>query len=289
MRSHIISGEGTISAIVDGVTYVLSKESMYYKGALDALKKLDYDLFTTHCDLDKQLKFKSSGKITYDSGVIRYNGSAVDNKLANRIIKMIEDGYDCAPLMKFMELCYQNDNPSVIDRLYDFMESSGIMLDKDGYVVGFKKVRDDGYDYYSRTVLYEVGKTVVISKSACNTDSRNTCSGGLHIGSKNYAENLWYKGRGKVLLLRVNPKNVMCIPEEAGFEKLRACEVEVVAEYNGDKLSSVYDYSSNLADNEADIVDRKDTIDSVVTPKRDSKGRFISSSGPKRDSKGRFC
>lgn len=275
-NSLIISTDGTINAFINGQAYTLSSGGYYYPAALAAAKERDYGKLVEAIDLDKAVKNKSNGKVTFEDGVLRYNGAKIDNKLSRRVLELVGEGYKLDPFIKFMELCYQNPNPTVIDNLYDFMETMGIMLDEDGWVVGWKKVREDGYDYYSGTVLYEVGKTVKMNREECDENTQNSCSISLHVGSRNYAENLWYKGQGKLLLVRVNPKNVVCVPEYSDWEKLRTCEMDVLEEFSGEReCKPIY---VNIESTESKIA-------------RDSMGRFVSGSTPKllRDSFGRFC
>lgn len=241
MNSLIISPSGTINAFVNGKSYSLSPGAYYYPSALEAAKCRDYDKLIEAINLDQAVKSKSNGKVSFEDGILRYNGSYIDNKLSRRVLQLISEGYRLEPFIKFMDLCYQNPNPTVVDNLYDFMETSGIMLDEEGWVVGWKKVNSDGYDLHSGKVLYEVGKTVKIDRSSCDERTANSCSYGLHVGSKNYSES-FHSGVGKILLVRLNPKNVVCVPEYSQWEKLRTCEMEVLEEFKVDKNynTSVY-------------------------------------------------
>lgn len=308
MNAIVITSNGTIAAIINSKTYSISPGAFYYNDALKAAKIRDFKALLAAFDLDSSLKDKSGGKVTFENGVIRYNGAAVDNKLSKRILKMLGEGHNCDPFMRFMEWCYQNPNPTVIDRLYDFMENVGIMLDDEGYIVAFKKVRDDGYDYYSGTVLYEVGKVVEMDRNKCDGDSRNGCSFGLNSGSLNYSQNLWYAGEGRILLCRINPKDVVSVPEDHGFQKMRTCRMEIVRDITGEvkeEYPSVYslgasnlqqsqDFDENL-ENDEDFDEEEwnsawtEAVKSTNSRKRDSLGRFTGGfSSQPRDSNGKF-
>lgn len=306
MNASIITPNGTINAVINSKTYSISPGAFYYNDALKAAKIRDFKALLAAFDLDSSLKDKSGGKVTFENGVIRYNGAAVDNKLSKHIIRMVSEGFDCKPIMRFMEWCYQNPNPTVIDRLYDFMENVGIMLDDEGFIVAFKKVRDDGYDYYSETVHYEVGKVIEMDRDKCDGDSRNTCSSSLHSGSLNYTQNIWYAGQGRTLLLRINPRDVVAVPEEAGFEKLRSCRVEVIKDITGDIQSeypSVWRVKNSQSNRDFDEGSEGDgdfdeeswnkawdeAVKNTDSKTRDNLGRFTGGFSPqKRDSSGRF-
>lgn len=244
---YIISQNQTILAAVGGKSFTIDATAPYYDKIKEAINNQDDEMFLRYADISTSVAKSSDSKISFDGGALRYNGALIDNSLSRRIVDFVRNGFKCDPLIKFLENCYENPNPTVIDRLYDFMENNCIMIDADGYVVGYKKVREDGYDYYSGTVLYEIGAVVDMDRENCDLDSRRTCSYGLHIGSKHYAQNVWHSGEGKVLILRTHPKDVTAIPEEAGAHKLRSCRVEVLAEYKGEEPSPVY-YPPNYKD-----------------------------------------
>lgn len=241
-NSLIISTDGTINAFINGQAYTLSPGGYYYPAALAAAKERNYEKLVEAIDLDKAVKSKSNGKVTFEDGVLRYNGSKIDNKLSERVVRMASEGETIKPIMLFIELCYLNPNKAVIDRLYDFMLCNSIMLGDNGYIVGYKGVRQTGYDWYSNTVLYEVGKESRIPRSECDEDSRNTCSSGLHLGNLDFARG-WVRD-GKLILCQINPENVTAIPEESGFPKLRCCAMDVLQDVSYLKTEGVFQDSS---------------------------------------------
>ena len=271
--AFIKSQNGTLTVFYNGKQFLFDPSNRDYERAEEAVKKNDSSFFESLGGRKEEFEKKCAGKVTFDGGVFRYNGSIIKNSLADRLIEMVDQGYSAEPFVNFMEKCYENPDPTVIDRLYTFMEGASIMLDSDGFVVGYKGVRADGYDWRSGTVLYEVGKASTMPREKCDTDSRNTCSTGLHLGNFDYA--LGYANGGKLLLCRTNPKDVTAIPEEYGAPKLRACRIEVLADV------------SHLDSNE-----RIKDYPCVLTPTRDSQGRFCPGhqtfKKQKRDERGRF-
>jgi hypothetical protein len=71
-----------------------------------------------------------------------------------------------------------------------------------------------------------------MSREKIDDDPEHTCSQGLHVASWNYAQNY----SGSILVdCKVNPKNVVSIPIDHNFMKLRCCEYEVIAISKGKK------------------------------------------------------
>lgn len=304
MIPYIVTANGTINAICQGKSHSFAKDARFYEQIKQSLNKQDVAEFLHYAEIANSINISGKGKITYSNGVLRYNESVIKNSMAERIIRLIEEGFNADPLIRFFEFCYENPNPTIVDRLYDFLANNCIMIDVNGYIVGYKKVRDDGYDFYSGTVKYELGQVVTIEREKCDGNSRNTCSSGLHIGSLDYVTKQWHPGEGKIFLLRTNPRDVTAIPEEAGAPKLRSCKVEVIAEYNGEPMPSIYQKEEEPADDYDDTevcncdyceaercneADSEDSNPSSYTPLRDKNGRFTSKKAqPNRDSKGRF-
>ena len=69
-------------------------------------------------------------------------------------------------------------------------------------------------------------------------DVHQGCASGLHIGSWQYANN--FKGDGHLMVVKCNPKNAVSVPQDENWQKLRACEYEVIAE-EGRQLCEVRD------------------------------------------------
>lgn len=241
MLPYIVSQNGTITAICNGQNYAFDRSSLSYDKVKQALNEQDEAKFLSCIDHDNHFRVRSHGKVTFEDGVIRYNGAKVDNSLSRRILELYEEGFNFHPLVRFLENCYQNPNPTVVDRLYDFLQSRDIMIDNDGYVVGYRRVDPNGWDYYSHTVQYVVGQVAEMPRHKCDENSQNTCSYGLHLGNLNYVHN-YCAGQGYILICRAHPKDVTSIPEEPDAPKLRACRLEVLAKYEGEDPKPVYNY-----------------------------------------------
>jgi hypothetical protein len=57
------------------------------------------------------------------------------------------------------------------------------------------------------------------------------CSYGLHVGSHQYASG--FRGaNGRLLIVKVNPRDVVSVPSDGAAQKIRTCRYEVVAEEN---------------------------------------------------------
>ncbi|ALY07201.1 hypothetical protein VmeM32_00215 [Vibrio phage vB_VmeM-32] len=167
----------------------------------------------------------SDGRIEIDGYELKLDGVVIKNKLAERIIAEAQkpDSGDVQRYVNFMKKLDENPNPEMFDDLFDFIVHADIEIADDGDVIAYKRVREDGYDFYTGTILNAIGTPVKMKRRDCDPDRNRTCSGGLHVCAKSYLKH-YQNGRGVILKVKVNPKNFVAIPRDYNFTKARVCE-----------------------------------------------------------------
>ena len=63
-----------------------------------------------------------------------------------------------------------------------------------------------------------------MDRSACDGDPRNTCSTGLHVGAPGYVKGFGGGDGNVYLACLVNPMNVVAVPSDYSYMKMRCCE-----------------------------------------------------------------
>lgn len=79
-------------------------------------------------------------------------------------------------------------------------------------------------DWYSRKSTIKLGQAVTMKREDCDNDPNVTCSRGLHVGAPGYVSNFGHGGTNYILACLVSPANVVAVPYDYDFEKMRACE-----------------------------------------------------------------
>ena len=80
-------------------------------------------------------------------------------------------------------------------------------------------------DWYTKQSTIILGEPVKLDRDKCNSDSKQVCVAGLHIGAPGYVKSFGgNNGKKHVLIVLINPMNVVAIPEEYSYEKIRVCE-----------------------------------------------------------------
>jgi len=89
-------------------------------------------------------------------------------------------------------------------------------------------------DHHSHSFDIQIGKVVSMPRENTDGCQENTCSRGLHIGAPGWLKRCYYGDTGLVCL--VNPANVVAIPHDDYYGKMRCCEYlpVAIAEYDED-------------------------------------------------------
>lgn len=183
-------------------------------------------------------------------------------KLTARIISAVAQGVesdDFVGLINFAERLAWNPDPQVIHNLYDFLFAKDIKINRDGYVVCYKKVNERYYDIYTNKIDNSPGKIVRVKRDFVDADPSVTCSHGLHVCSWSYLSHYGTASSNIVVEVHVDPKDFVSIPYDyyQTYEgeqvpaKARVCEYKVInaIDYNNLKPNRYYEeYVDSLED-----------------------------------------
>ena len=234
-----ITNSGKIVAVINGQSYTIANDHPKYQDALNALRKKDWSLFVDLVNITKQVNQYVSNGVTIDNGAIVYNGEVIHNTLTKRIVKFMGENLPFEPLVKFLENLMQNPSHRAVNELYDFLEAGELPITEDGCFLAFKNVRSNYFDIHSGTFRNQVGDVCEMPRNKVDEDKDRTCSYGLHFCSIAYLPNFSDSDGGHTMIVKINPKDVVAIPQDYANTKGRTCKYEVVAEYKEDWRSKI--------------------------------------------------
>lgn len=165
-------------------------------------------------------------------GGVYVRGNVVHSTLTSRMLDILAEGLDIDPWIKFAENLFSNPVASAQDELYDFLEKSDLPITPDGCFIAYKIVREDYKDIYSGTMDNSVGQIVEMQggRNAVDGDRNRTCSQGLHFCSKGYLGHYGTGPGSRVMIVKINPADVVAIPIDYNHAKGRAWRYEVIGE-----------------------------------------------------------
>ncbi len=183
-------------------------------------------------DVTQAINTFGSGLVKVIDGVVTYKDTEVRGTLVNRMLKMMEEGFDVDPLVKFLENLMLNPSYKSREDLYRFLEANDLPITPDGFFLAYKNVNENYRDKHSGTFDNSIGKVCEMERTLVNDDSSQTCSAGLHVCSKKYLQGFWGT-HGHTMIVKVNPSDVVSVPYDYNDSKMRTCKYEVVGEVEG--------------------------------------------------------
>lgn len=219
----------SLTVYVDGKSHTLSSSAGNFEMILTALKNGNDD------EVRKSLNFKeviadfSHGQISLYGDELHFDGEPLHNAISSRIIELYREGFDIKPMSLFLENLMKNPSKDTIKELYGFLEFSDLPITDDGHFLAYRVVRHDYKDKHSGTMDNSIGQTVRMKREDCDSNRSRTCSRGLHFCSKDYVSHFYDTG-DHLLIVKINPKDVVSIPNDYNNTKGRCCEFYVQEE-----------------------------------------------------------
>lgn len=298
------SGEQASIFFTDGSTETVNDRHPNFAEIIGALvskpegyEQSVYDLANISATVAR--KFQDlSDRVTTDGTDIFFDGDPIHNALSQEIIKRLrEDAQRAAnffsgkgdadsirsekswqALVKFLENLQQNPNENSRESLYRFIIKHGLTIDKDGYLIAYKGLEADfgsvnkGYgivdgEEVNGTLYNKPGSVIRFPRKDVDSNSAVGCSQGLHAGTHAYASG-W--NRGKLVAVRINPRDVVSVPDDSSFSKLRTCQYEVLHEVDpledavattGDTSATYWDWDEDDYDDSSEWEDPEDSYE----------------------------
>ena len=262
-------GDENVVVFVPGRTPMVADSSHpYFEQIVSGAREGDesvLDLFDLAKAAESKFREALSERVSVKNGVVFIDGDEADSSITRQIVRFIEDGVDgWEPLVAFIENVLANPQEHSRTMLYDWLaaNSEGFSIDTDGFIVGYKGVQPDGNGGYksihsgraivngtevSGQIGQTVGDVVEMPRSGVQFDPAVGCHTGLHVGTWDYASSF---AQGALLIVRVNPRDVVSVPTDCGAQKMRTCRYEVVGLVPQDVTAPigaalVYDYEAD--------------------------------------------
>lgn len=195
------------------------------------------------------------GVVGFEDGELFYVNDAgerngVDSKLTAKIKSLIAAGKSAEVLVKFLDNLISNPDRRAVQDFYDFLIVNNLAITEDGHFLAYKIVRDDFKDLYTGKMDNSPGKLVQMDRSKVNPDPNHTCSYGLHICSKDYLPHYGgFYGKGaksKILVVKVNPADVVAFPKDYRNAKARVCSYTVLGTIESENVDFLKDQIAKL-------------------------------------------
>ena len=256
---NYILGSDSLTVFVQGKSYTINKQAKTFELVLAGVKANDVDKVIQAVNIKESITTalnQNSDLVRVEEDKIFYANREVTGVIASRIFEVIHLGLDVTPMVKFLENLMANPSKRATDEGFGFIEACSLPITPDGCFLAYKRVRDDYRDVHSATVLnkpYDLftaedivaieqtqGKrnevqvevinsvtTVSMPRNLVNEDRDQTCSEGLHFCSYDYLQHF---GGARIVVLKINPADIVSIPSDYNNSKGRCSKYQVVDE-----------------------------------------------------------
>lgn len=189
-------------------------------------------------------------KVSPDS--VFYKEDRLPTVLANKVRSLIEEGLPISIFAKFWDNLKKNPSSSSVRELYDFLAYKELPITEDGCFLAYKglnsnywsisgnvktKVLKGKVDSQGR-IFNGIGEEIEVERYEVDDNRRHHCSFGLHAGSLDYAKGF---SRGKLVVVKINPKDVVSVPDDFDCQKCRICAYTVISEFEQEPCSCATD------------------------------------------------
>ena len=233
--------DGNLTVILNNKAHQVLQDHVNYKMIMESLPTATEEELLELVDVQKAVQVYSSGRVTVENDTVKCDGEVVHGTIAKRILEFMSNGLPFEPLVKFLENISENPSYQSQVELYDFLEHKNLPITDDGCFLAYKAVRKDFKDKFKGEFDNSVGKVCEMPRSKVDDNRKAGCSQGLHAGALNYVASYGSVEAGdKIVIVKINPQDVVSVPSDCNCEKLRTCRYEVVGEYQGELLKPLY-------------------------------------------------
>lgn len=227
--------DGTIAVYLHGKAIPVTSDNVNYTAILSALRCKDWDLIPDLLEVAQGIMRMADGRIEIKGDELFYLGQPLVNSITDRILALLREGVkSLSPICNFLENVMANPNVDARERIFTFAEKSHLPLTPDGCLLAYRGVDGDFHPRHTGPDGVKLdnhpGKIVKIPRSECDEDSHQCCSSGLHFCSLPYLGPVgnWCGERDIIIVVKVNPRDVVAVPYTYQDTKARCCRFEVL-------------------------------------------------------------
>lgn len=266
----VIEGDETVLVAATDPTYAAVHRYLVVERGqdFDTVRQMVSNIrVTVKSTLDEAVSVVDGSDTDPNAGAYRIkHGDPVEEVILATALRLTQQDADLAPLGAFLKRLERNPSQASRSQLFGWLKAGGFTITTEGMIVGYKSVRHDGLsahagrepvtvvqqDGTTETVTghvpYPVGATVWMPRHLVDDDRDSACSVGLHVGTYSYAENFSHK----MLVVLVDPADVVSVPTDCSAQKMRVCRLRVAAMHDGEQLTdTVIEAIRTLPDFEA--------------------------------------
>ncbi len=228
----------SVTLVLNGQAYTINRDHVSFEPVRELLKAgvntpEEEQRLLTLLYQTTAIQNYYGGRINIQDGYLYYEGEQIHNVVVDRILTFMREGIPHEPLIRFLEKLLENPSRRSVEQLYSFLEHKNLPITPEGNFLAYKAVQENYYDKWSGTIDNHPGQTVEMPRRGVDDNPEHNCSYGYHCGSIEYVRIYGYNLTDRYVIVEVDPKNVVSVPNDHACQKLRVCKYRVVCDYEG--------------------------------------------------------
>jgi hypothetical protein len=232
MIPPFIQTEQSLTVVIDGKALTMAKDHPSWDEAITLLcdDNVDMEKMKQLFDVGQAVENYAEGNMKVEDGAVHFKGEIIHNVVVDKILSFMQQGLPFKPVMRFLQKLLDNPSRRAVEELYTFLEHKGMPITESGNFVAYKGVNANFTDFFSGKFDNSVGQTLEMQRNSVCDDADIGCSYGFHAGSYDYAKG-YASGGGHLMLVEIDPRDVVSVPKCCDCQKLRTSKYVVVSKY----------------------------------------------------------
>ncbi|ADQ53445.1 rIIB protector from prophage-induced early lysis [Aeromonas phage 65] len=225
------AGFNFINCYIDGEVITADRKHPAFDEAFKILIETnDVIRAASMLSIKKAIETYVKGDIKIIGNTLTYKDVVLDTNMTRRVVEMWKSGENIDSMINFLIRLVKNPRREAVYELFDFLKHNDIKITEDGYFLAYKRIRDDYTDIWTGTFDNSIGASPRMEPFEVDADRKNECSCGLHVASAGYIPYYSRRENDRVIMVKVDPANVVAIPEGYDHAKLRTWTYDVIKE-----------------------------------------------------------
>lgn len=235
-------GGESVTVVFRGMPFMVASDNSNYETLIEALHQDDIEAVEEILFAGERLKKTLAvfGDVEVHQGHVLYDDKPVHGYLVDQILLASRRGVDMAPYGNFLNNVMTNPDPRSREGLFQWLEKAKMPITPDGCFLAWRLVRNDFFDIYTGTMDNSPGNIVRMDRDLCDDDPDRTCSRGLHFCSIGYLPH-YGSSNSRIVLVKVNPADVVAFPRDYGLSKGRCCRMEILEEVDRSEVEGFFE------------------------------------------------
>lgn len=247
--------EQSLTVVIEGKAHTMQSNHPSFERAKEALSNEEWNRLENLFDVSKAVEdyLDQDAQIEVKDGTVQFQGEVVHGMVVDKILDFMRKNLPYQPLVKFLGKLMDNPSSRAVDELYTFLEHKNMPITPEGNFLAYKGVNSDFKDCYSGKFDNRVGSVLEMRRNGVCDNADVGCSSGFHAGSYDYAKG-YASGGGNLMIVEINPADVVSVPKDCSCQKLRTSKYKVVGHYetieapplNEGLNDDFYDYDEDM-------------------------------------------